>query len=53
MGSGDSRLSFPWILKVFILHAYDFFKVLASFIKAEPVLTKDIVKVRNDEQNAT
>ncbi|XP_056005611.1 retinoblastoma-associated protein-like isoform X2 [Ostrea edulis] len=42
--AGDSKFSFPWIIVTFGLHSYDFFKVLESFIKAEPVLTKDIVK---------
>jgi hypothetical protein len=43
MGSDDSKFSFPWILEVFKLHPYDFYKVLESFTKAEPVLTKDII----------
>jgi hypothetical protein len=47
MGSDDSKFSFPWILEVFKLHPYDFYKVLESFTKAEPVLTKDIVKVNS------
>ncbi|XP_061194393.1 retinoblastoma-associated protein-like isoform X1 [Saccostrea echinata] len=42
--AGDSKFSFPWIIKTFGLHSYDFFKVLESFIKAEPILTKEIVK---------
>ncbi|XP_071165079.1 retinoblastoma-associated protein-like isoform X1 [Mytilus edulis] len=44
MGSDDSKFSFPWILELFKLHPYDFYKVLESFIKAEPVLTTDIIK---------
>lgn len=44
MGAEDSMFSFPWILEVFKLHPYDFYKVLESFIKAEPVLTTDIIK---------
>lgn len=43
--AGDSKFSFPWIIQTFGLHCYDFFKVLESFIKAEPILTKEIVKV--------
>ncbi|XP_037544032.1 retinoblastoma-associated protein [Nematolebias whitei] len=35
---------FPWILNVFNLAAFDFFKVIESFIKAEPTLSKDIIK---------
>ncbi|KAL5004312.1 hypothetical protein ScPMuIL_017768 [Solemya velum] len=40
----DSHLSFPWVLEVFNLHSYDFYKVLESFIKAEPKLTSEIIK---------
>uniref|UniRef100_A0A8C5BCM3 Retinoblastoma 1 n=1 Tax=Gadus morhua TaxID=8049 RepID=A0A8C5BCM3_GADMO len=40
----ESDLSFPWILDVFELAAFDFYKVIESFIKAEPSLSKDIVK---------
>uniref|UniRef100_A0A3Q3ALP1 Retinoblastoma-associated protein n=1 Tax=Kryptolebias marmoratus TaxID=37003 RepID=A0A3Q3ALP1_KRYMA len=35
---------FPWILNVFSLAAFDFYKVIESFIKAEPTLSKDIIK---------
>nr|XP_022289126.1 retinoblastoma-associated protein-like isoform X1 [Crassostrea virginica] len=42
--AGDSKFSFPWIVQTFSLHCYDFFKVLESFIKAEPILTKEIVR---------
>uniref|UniRef100_A0A674BHL8 Retinoblastoma-associated protein n=1 Tax=Salmo trutta TaxID=8032 RepID=A0A674BHL8_SALTR len=37
-------LCFPWILDVFQLTAFDFYKVIESFIKAEPSLNKDMVK---------
>ncbi|XP_071029717.1 retinoblastoma-associated protein-like [Oncorhynchus clarkii lewisi] len=37
-------LFFPWILDVFQLTAFDFYKVIESFIKAEPSRSKDIVK---------
>ncbi|KAG9491401.1 hypothetical protein GDO78_000089 [Eleutherodactylus coqui] len=37
-------ISFPWILRVFEQRAFDFFKVIESFIKAEPSLTKDMIK---------
>uniref|UniRef100_A0A8C7ZPT1 Retinoblastoma 1 n=1 Tax=Oryzias sinensis TaxID=183150 RepID=A0A8C7ZPT1_9TELE len=37
-------LCFPWILDVFDLSAFDFYKVIESFIKAEPTLSKDIIK---------
>ena len=40
----ETDLSFPWILDVFQLAAFDFYKVIESFIKAEPSLSKDIVK---------
>uniref|UniRef100_A0A6Q2YLI7 Retinoblastoma-associated protein n=1 Tax=Esox lucius TaxID=8010 RepID=A0A6Q2YLI7_ESOLU len=43
-GKSSTDLSFPWILDVFQLAAFDFYKVIESFIKAEPNLTKDIVK---------
>ncbi|KAJ7995938.1 hypothetical protein DPEC_G00231890 [Dallia pectoralis] len=42
--SAEKGLSFPWILDVFQLAAFDFYKVIESFIKAEPSLSKDIVK---------
>ncbi|KAL4219927.1 Retinoblastoma-associated protein [Mactra antiquata] len=41
---GDNKFMFPWILQVFDLYAYDFYKVLESFIKAEPNLTREIVQ---------
>lgn len=45
-GSGitESDLSFPWILDVFQLSAFDFYKVIESFIKAEPSLSRDMIK---------
>ncbi|NXH17058.1 RB protein, partial [Bucco capensis] len=42
--SAETHLSFPWILKVFDLKAFDFYKVIESFIKAEPSLTREMVK---------
>uniref|UniRef100_A0A8C6T5R3 Retinoblastoma-associated protein n=1 Tax=Neogobius melanostomus TaxID=47308 RepID=A0A8C6T5R3_9GOBI len=42
--SSESELCFPWILDVFSVAAFDFYKVIESFIKAEPSLSKDIVK---------
>ncbi|KAL6098929.1 rb1 [Pungitius sinensis] len=47
VGAGDpveTHLCFPWILDVVHLPAFDFYKVIESFIKAEPTLSKDIVK---------
>ena len=41
----DSRYSFPWILGVFNLHPFDFYKVIESFIQAETNLTKEIIQV--------
>ncbi|KAK6322302.1 hypothetical protein J4Q44_G00070940 [Coregonus suidteri] len=40
----EMDLCFPWILDVFQLTAFDFYKVIERFIKAEPSLSKDIVK---------
>uniref|UniRef100_A0A8C3GCJ3 Retinoblastoma 1 n=1 Tax=Cyclopterus lumpus TaxID=8103 RepID=A0A8C3GCJ3_CYCLU len=40
----ETDLCFPWILDVVDLPAFDFYKVIESFIKAEPTLSKDIVK---------
>nr|XP_019603610.1 PREDICTED: retinoblastoma-associated protein isoform X2 [Rhinolophus sinicus] len=37
-------LSFPWILNVLNLKAFDFYKVIESFIKAEANLTRDMIK---------
>ncbi|XP_078693242.1 retinoblastoma-associated protein-like [Branchiostoma floridae x Branchiostoma belcheri] len=44
MATTDTNTSFPWILDVFELKAYDFFKVLETFILAEPKLTKEVIK---------
>lgn len=46
-GGGDAaetNICFPWILDVVKLAAFDFYKVIESFIKADPTLSKDIVK---------
>uniref|UniRef100_A0A674NC85 Retinoblastoma 1 n=1 Tax=Takifugu rubripes TaxID=31033 RepID=A0A674NC85_TAKRU len=46
-GGGDAterNMCFPWILDVVELTAFDFYKVIESFIKADPTLSKDIVK---------
>ncbi|CAG5875392.1 unnamed protein product [Menidia menidia] len=40
----ETDVCFPWILNVFNLTAFDFYKVIESFIKAEPTLSKDIIK---------
>ncbi|XP_034034545.1 retinoblastoma-associated protein [Thalassophryne amazonica] len=42
--SAETDLCFPWILDMFNLAAFDFYKVIESFIKAEPTLSRDIVK---------
>uniref|UniRef100_A0A8D3BMS4 Retinoblastoma 1 n=1 Tax=Scophthalmus maximus TaxID=52904 RepID=A0A8D3BMS4_SCOMX len=42
--SPETDVCFPWILDVFNLAAFDFYKVIESFIKADPTLSKDIVK---------
>ncbi|XP_038051162.1 retinoblastoma-associated protein-like isoform X2 [Patiria miniata] len=44
MPGNASRLLFPWILNVFSLKAYDFGKVLESFVKDEPKLTQEAKK---------
>ncbi|KAK2508593.1 hypothetical protein MC885_003192, partial [Smutsia gigantea] len=36
--------SFPWILNVLNLKAFDFYKVIESFIKAEANLTREMIK---------
>ncbi|XP_057677210.1 retinoblastoma-associated protein [Corythoichthys intestinalis] len=41
---GAANLCFPWILDVLDLSAFDFYKVIESFIKADATLIKDIVK---------
>uniref|UniRef100_A0A674MFS1 Retinoblastoma 1 n=1 Tax=Takifugu rubripes TaxID=31033 RepID=A0A674MFS1_TAKRU len=41
---GGANMCFPWILDVVELTAFDFYKVIESFIKADPTLSKDIVK---------
>ncbi|XP_076130915.1 retinoblastoma-associated protein isoform X1 [Alosa pseudoharengus] len=46
-GSGlatETDLSFPWLLSVLQLHSFHFYKVIESFIKAEPSLHRDMVK---------
>ncbi|WAR28117.1 RB-like protein [Mya arenaria] len=40
----DSRFTFPWVLDAFGLYAFDFYKVLESYLKAEPNLTREIIK---------
>uniref|UniRef100_A0A8C4IX45 Retinoblastoma-associated protein n=1 Tax=Dicentrarchus labrax TaxID=13489 RepID=A0A8C4IX45_DICLA len=42
--SAETNVCFPWILDVVNLAAFDFYKVIESFIKADPTLSKDIVK---------
>ncbi|XP_066502305.1 retinoblastoma-associated protein [Hoplias malabaricus] len=40
----ETDLCFPWILEVFQLYAFDFYKVIESFIKAEPTLKHDMIE---------
>uniref|UniRef100_A0AAR2LLF3 Retinoblastoma 1 n=1 Tax=Pygocentrus nattereri TaxID=42514 RepID=A0AAR2LLF3_PYGNA len=40
----DTDLCFPWILDVFQLYAFDFYKVIESFIKAEPTLKHNMIE---------
>ncbi|NWT08087.1 RB protein, partial [Vireo altiloquus] len=42
--NAETDLSFPWILNVFDLKAFDFYKVIESFIRAEPSLTREMIK---------
>ncbi|NWI90706.1 RB protein, partial [Pitta sordida] len=42
--TAETDLSFPWILNVFDLKAFHFYKVIESFIKAEPSLTQEMIK---------
>ncbi|XP_072035042.1 LOW QUALITY PROTEIN: retinoblastoma-associated protein-like [Amphiura filiformis] len=43
-GMSGGQLLFPWILRVFELKAFDFCKVLESFVRDEPNLTKEAMK---------
>ncbi|XP_033127036.1 retinoblastoma-associated protein-like [Anneissia japonica] len=40
----ECSVSFPWILGVFKIEAYDFCKVIETFLKEETKLTRDAVK---------
>nr|XP_020670607.1 retinoblastoma-associated protein [Pogona vitticeps] len=40
----ERDLSFPWIINVLNLKAFDLYKVIESFIKAEPSLTREMIK---------
>ncbi|KAM5180611.1 retinoblastoma-associated protein [Mantella aurantiaca] len=40
--NADTALSFPWILDVFEQKAFDFYKVIESFIRAEPSLRQHL-----------
>ncbi|XP_060792111.1 retinoblastoma-associated protein [Neoarius graeffei] len=42
--SPETNLCFPWILDVFQFYAFDFYKVIESFIKAEPTLKHDMIE---------
>uniref|UniRef100_A0A4W3H283 Retinoblastoma 1 n=1 Tax=Callorhinchus milii TaxID=7868 RepID=A0A4W3H283_CALMI len=44
MNLDKTCLSFPWILSVFDIKAYEFYKIIESFIKAEQNLTRDMIK---------
>ncbi|XP_061659077.1 retinoblastoma-associated protein [Syngnathoides biaculeatus] len=43
-GPAEGDMCFPWILHVLDLSAFDFYKVIESFIKTGATLSKDIVK---------
>lgn len=38
-------ITFPWILKVFDLEPFQFFKIIETFIRAAPTITQQIIKV--------
>lgn len=40
----ETDLSFPWIINILDLKAFDLYKVIESFIKAEPNLTREMIK---------
>nr|XP_056712832.1 retinoblastoma-associated protein [Euleptes europaea] len=40
----ETDLSFPWIINILDLKAFDLYKVIESFIKAEPSLTREMIK---------
>ncbi|XP_060640827.2 retinoblastoma-associated protein [Anolis sagrei] len=40
----ETNLSFPWIINILGLKAFDLYKVIESFIKAEPSLTREMIK---------
>ncbi|XP_077172720.1 retinoblastoma-associated protein isoform X2 [Paroedura picta] len=42
--SMETDLSFPWIINILDLKAFDLYKVIESFIKAEPNLTREMIK---------
>ena len=39
--------AFPWIIDIFELNAYSFYKVIETFIKVEEGLSRDVVKHLN------
>jgi Retinoblastoma-associated protein A domain len=42
---GGAGVLFPWILTTFDLKGFDFFKVLESFVRAEPKLAPEVIRV--------
>ena len=48
-----SSLSFPWVLTITEISAFDFYKVIESYIKAEPRLSRDVVKVGTGDKIST
>ncbi|XP_026534830.1 retinoblastoma-associated protein isoform X2 [Notechis scutatus] len=43
-GNVETDLSFPWIINILDLKAFDLYIIVESFIKAEPSLTKEMIK---------
>lgn len=42
--SYNSNRRFPWILEIFKLHGYNFFKVIELVVRTEESLSRDVVK---------
>jgi hypothetical protein len=42
---GNTGVLFPWILTAFDIKAFDFFKVLETFVPAEPKLAPEVIRV--------
>ena len=45
--SYNSQRTFPWVVDIFDLHVYNFYKVIEVLIRAEDGLSRDVVKHLN------